>query len=251
MLGLSNYGVLKGKVTGYDESNARRDARSPHVYIHLKSNGRVYQVPINVRSSIDIHIDGIKVPNELLYLADPNFKADQITHLQQLKEGFYAIKKYNEFVSEFYGCEPKDIAVDYVRSKLFNPCAMKIYKHNIPRPNNDLTDFLINHMKKAQDHNAEIYVYGEHFTNPLGIHDVHMNQGSNTNTVNYRGRLLKSSDGVYQDGCILLQYKDHWEVVFLAFQSQSWCTDDIMGNKKAECYIYNHETNKLICDIEK
>ena len=252
MLGLSEYGVLKGKVMGYDQSNSRHNFYNPHVYIYVRSDGYKYKVLVNVRSSKNFYIKGMKVSNELLYIADADFKAEQITHLQKLKHSYYAIKSHNIFVEGNYnGTDPKDIAVDYVRSKLFDPCAMRIYKHNIPNPNNDLTDFLVNHLSKAQSHNATIYVYGERFDNPLGMHDVHMNQGSNAHTANNNGRLLNSSDGVYQDGCILFQYKDHWEAIFLAFQSQSWCTDDVNGNKMDECFIFNHRTNDLVCDIDK
>jgi uncharacterized protein YukJ len=253
MLGLSEYGVLKGKVVGFDESHSRHEFYNPHVYIYVKADSLKYKILVNVRSSKQIYIKGIRVPNELLYLADSNFQADQITHLQPLDEGYYPIKRHNEFVGEYYGCYPKDIAVDYLRSKLFDPCAMKIYRHDIPKPNNDLTDFLVNHIRKAQSKSANIYVYGERFDNSseMGMHDVHMNQGSNSHTMNEKGKLLKSSDGVYQDGCILLEYKNHWEAVFLAFQSQSWCTDDISGNKKHDCYIFNHKTHKLVCDIDK
>ncbi|ERH98051.1 hypothetical protein BTCBT_005817 [Bacillus thuringiensis T01-328] len=47
-----------------------------------------------------------------------------------------------------------------------------------------------------------------------------MNQG---NVGNFR-----KDDGIWQDGGVLFHYKDtdKWEAVFLAFQSQSWCTDD-------------------------
>lgn len=253
MSGLKEYGLLKGKVVGYDESHSRHEFRNPHVYVHVKSNDLKYKVLVNVRSSKHIYIKGVRVPNELLYIADSSFQANQITHLQHLEEGYYPIKRNNAFVSEYYECYPEDLAVDYVRGKLFDPCAMKVYKHDIPKPNNDLTDFLINHMRKAQSKNADIYIYGERFEGSSGIcmHDVHMNQGSNVHTENDRGKLLKSSDGVYQDGCILLQYKSHWEAVFLAFQSQSWCTDDVNGNKRENCYIYNHKTHRFVCDIDK
>lgn len=249
MPGLSEYGVLKGKVIGYSDLDARQDPHSPHVQIYVGCNGYKYQVQINVKSSRKIHIHGIKLPNELLYLADHNFYADQITHLQSLRQGYYPIKRYNSFVEGNYDYSPKDIAVDYIRSKLFNPCNMKIYKHNLSGSDNDLVDFLVKHIKDAQYKDATIYVYGEPFDNPLGMHDVHMNQGSNPLVTSDKGRLLKGSDGVYQDGCILLQYKSHWEAIFLAFRSQSWCTDDVSGNKIKECHVYNHKTDELICDV--
>jgi uncharacterized protein YukJ len=250
MPGLSEYGVLKGKVIGYDDSEARWDPHSPHVQIHVACNGYVYKVQINVKSSRNISIKGIRVPNELLYLADHNFQAMQITHLQKLKLGYYPIKRHNNFVSGDYGCMPEDIAIDYIRSGLFNPCSMLISEPNIPGGANDLADFLINHMKNAQEKDAIIYVYGEPFNTPLGMHDVHMNQGSNVHIKGRKKIFLQGSDGVYQDGCMLLQYQDHWEAIFLAFRSQSWCTDDVSGNKVDECHIYKHDNNEFICDLD-
>jgi uncharacterized protein YukJ len=248
--GLREYGLLKGKVTGYSDNDARQDPYSPHVQIFVGCNGYKYKVQINVKSSRNIRINGVKVPNELLYLADYNFNAEQITHLQSLKQGYYPIKRYNSFVEGNADFKPKEIAIDYIRSELFNPCDMKADKQNLSWSDKDLVDFLIKHIKAARYKDATIYVYGEPFDNPLGMHDVHMNQGSNSLVTGDKGNLLKGSDGVYQDGCILLQYKSHWEAIFLAFRSQSWCTDDINGHKIKECHIYNHRTNKLICDIE-
>jgi uncharacterized protein YukJ len=247
--GLNEYGVLKGKIIGYSDNDARHDPHSPHVQISVGCDELNYKVQVNVKSSRNIHIKGVRVPNELLYLADNNFNADQITHLQRLNQGYYTIKRHNTFVEGDYDYNPREIAIDYIRSKLFNPCNMKINKHNISWSDNDLVDFLIKHMKEAQYKDATIYIYGEPFDNPLGMHDVHMNQGSNPLVTSGSGRFLKGSDGVYQDGCILLQYKSHWEAIFLAFRSQSWCTDDVSGHKIQECHIYNHKTNELICDI--
>ncbi len=52
-----------------------------------------------------------------------------------------------------------------------------------------------------------------------GVHDIHMNQG---NSGSYR-----KDNGVYQDGCLILHYPDDtWLAVFLAFQSQTFDTDD-------------------------
>lgn len=254
MTGLREYGVLKGRVVGFDETHSRHDFHSPHFYVYVKAQGIRYKVFVNVRSSKHIYLKGSRVPNELLYIAESDFQSDQITHLQKLGEGYYPIKKHNEFITVNYGCNPGEIAVDYVRSRLFNPCEMKIYKNDKPNPDNDLTDFLTNHIKKAQSKGAIIYVYGERFQDESGascIHDVHMNQGSHAHTEIEDEKALKCSDGVYQDGCILIEYSGHWEAVFLAFQSQSWCTDEIYGHKLEDCYIFNHKTKKFVCDLER
>ncbi|MBP2632525.1 MAG: hypothetical protein H6Q70_3153 [Firmicutes bacterium] len=61
----------------------------------------------------------------------------------------------------------------------------------------------------------------------------------------------KDSNGVYQDGCILLEYPDnHWEAVFLAFQSQTWDTNNETGNLESESFIYDHVSGENICKIK-
>ena len=56
--------------------------------------------------------------------------------------------------------------------------------------------------------------------NRNGIHDIHMNQG---NVEKWKG-----DNGIWQDGGILIHFEkeEEWIGIFLAFQSQSWCTDD-------------------------
>jgi uncharacterized protein YukJ len=137
---LSEYGVLKGKVIGYSDGDARQDPYSPHVQVYVGYNGHRYKVQINVKSSRN----------------NP-------------------IKRHNSFVKRNYDYCPQEIAVDYILSKLFNPCKMEINKHNLSWSDNNLVDFLVNHIKTAQYKDATIYVYGEPYDNPLGIHDVHMN----------------------------------------------------------------------------
>lgn len=252
------YGVLKGKVSRYDEADARTNPYKPHVYIYVNSNNEEYRIAVNTKSHTEkpVIINGKHVSNDLLYIADPNFKADQITNLQKLEEGFYPIKYHNKFVyseldypsnipvdfpKSYYN--PKDIAVDFVRGKLFNPCKMVVMPSNKIGADNDLADFFQKHIENnAIKNKATIYVYGGHFINSKGLHEVHMNQGSIGPH--------KDSNGIYQDGCILLQYPNgHWEAIFLAFQSQSWITNDTTGNSIKNSFVYDHKTGKNICHI--
>ena len=70
---------------------------------------------------------------------------------------------------------------------------------------------------------ARIYVFGEPFTDGLGVHNVHYNQGDP------RGDHQRE-DGVWQDGCVLVQRADGaitaWQV---RFNTQSLHTDDATG----------------------
>jgi hypothetical protein len=57
-----------------------------------------------------------------------------------------------------------------------------------------------------------------------GVHDIHMNQGNT-------GQFARDN-GVRQDGALLLHFpaQFRWVAIFLAFQSQSFHTDDSTGN---------------------
>ena len=61
-----------------------------------------------------------------------------------------------------------------------------------------------------------------------GVHDIHMNQG-------HVGAFRKD-DGVWQDGGLIIELPDQqrWVGIFLAFQSQSWHTDDVTGHTLAD-----------------
>ena len=87
--------------------------------------------------------------------------------------------------------------------------------------------------KRAIEEKAIIYAFGErwgpeentpdsyfHFEPGNGIHDIHMNQG---NVEKWKG-----DNGIWQDGGILIHFEkeEKWIGIFLAFQSQSWCTDE-------------------------
>lgn len=203
------YGVLIGRVVN---TKQERDCNKPHYQVYIDAGeGRNYQVPINVRS-----IDN-KRP-KLLYIADDNYNADSINILPTLAHGFHKIN-YRQNIN-------REIAVDYVRSNLFNPNGMKVVGHNEPGRFDDLNEFMDHYIRRAMNNElATIYVYGMTF--PRGVHNVHMNQG---NFLFHR----KEND-IYHDGCILLHYADskQWVAIFLAFQSQSWCTDQD-GNPEQE-----------------
>ncbi|MEC0251794.1 YukJ family protein [Bacillus halotolerans] len=197
---VDNYGVLKGTVirTERDPENER----TPHLEVYvLGDNNKKYKCAVNVRSSDQ---------SEVLYYADNEFDASQITILPTMPNGFKAI---NENSSNH------EIALDYVRGNLFDATKM------VPLPNiaagerNDLYEFLEEQTNKAMEDNATIYIYGSKFSRGLGMHNVHMNQG------NAQDSQWAEDNGTWHDGGILIQFSDHWAALFLAFQTQSWCTD--------------------------
>lgn len=223
---VENYGVLKGIAINYKKEV---DYDAPHFQLEIiGEENRHYRCAINVMSS--------SAQSEVLYYADDKFSANEITHLQELQNGYSPIKE-NE--------SNHSIALDYVRDKLFDSTQMLPLPHEVTGPDNDLNDFIETYTKKAMQEKATMYIYGSKFgpenkkdkvfgfEPTYGMHNIHMNQG------NY-GR-HKKDNGTYHDGGILIQFENYWVAIFLAFLSQSWCTDK-KGNPNKFCSF--NEPNK-------
>lgn len=206
---VKKFGVLKCKVVAYKEE---RDDQDPHFQIEVVDGLDIhYRIAVNVMSS--------SAQSEVLYLVDENFNAPVITTLPDMDLGYIPINENN-----------REIALDYIRSPLFDSSAMQPLPHNIFGPDNDLNDLMTKYIQKAIDDEATLYVYGSRwgpegtrdktfrFKPGNGMHNIHMNQGN-------EGR-WKGDNGAYQDGGLLIQFEEKWVGIFLAFLSQSWCTDD-------------------------
>lgn len=213
-MSLQTYGMLRCKVIATKEE---RDKKRPHYHIHVRAGLDDYRVSVNIKS-----YDAL---SEVLFYTDENLNHGVIKEVNRLPYGF----NYNHH-----------LALDYVRSDLgFSRDDMKKIPHDLRGPNNDLNEKLDYYMTKAIETDADVFVFGTrwkisnynkpdrifHFHPSVGIHDIHMNQGN--------VRRWKKDDGVYQDGCLVIHYpnEDKWVGIFLAFQSQSWETDDSMGHR--------------------
>ncbi|HDR7694758.1 YukJ family protein [Bacillus sp. CH_48] len=225
---LFKYGVLKGKV--FDVRPVNLKDRTPHYEVHIKAAGNDYRIAINVASQDS--------PSEVLYYVSEDFNSEQITIIPTLEEGFTQVTNDNQ-----------DIALDYVRGNLFDPPKMIPLPATENGPDNDLNEKVNRYINEAKEKNATVYAYGEKFKNEKnkdkyfgfspgrGIHDIHMNQGNSSN--------WKGDDGIWQDGGILIQFEEEkrWVGMFLAFQSQSWCTDK-QGHATKPVSECNHTNSK-------
>jgi uncharacterized protein YukJ len=215
---IGNYGVLKGKVVGSDRGTP--NDRTPHFEIHVKAAAKDYRVAVNVQSQ--------QAPSEVLFLENENLSWAQLPKLKSLSAGFTPLTSNNP------------LAIDYVREPLFDRTQMKSLPANVPGQNNDLEDMVDQYIATAtKSAGAMIYAFGARFgpqagadksfgfSPELGVHDIHMNQGNS-------GSFAKD-DGVFQDGALLLYLPqgDRWIALFLAFQSQSFQTDDRTGHRAA------------------
>jgi len=218
-MGLRNYGVFAGRVVA---TRAEGGQDSPHFQIHLEGGGEDFRVAVNVLSQLS--------PSELLYVAVEHFSHPMLDTVARLRDGFTDVPS-----------AAGGIALDFIRGNLFDRAAVRPMPATSPGPDNDLAEKLDYFTSRAaQDPAARAFAFGERwgpesgvkdkifgFLPGNGVHDIHMNQGNS-------GRFV-SDDGVWQDGGLLFHFPDsnQWVAVFLAFQSQSWHTDDQTGHALA------------------
>ena len=215
---IQNYGVLKGRV--YER--IRATSKSEHFQILVNRGDNPHRIAINTKSA--------EPPSEVLFYANEDFQHPITDAIQQadLSVGFTPLPS-----------NPSGIALDFIRSNLFDVSKMVPLPSNASGNNDDLNDRLDFFIQLAiKDESAVIYAFGQHWKdnqgadqyfheiNPsTGVHDIHMNQG------NPKGGFF-ADNGVYQDGGIIIHYpsRNRWAAVFTAFQSQSFHTDDQTGN---------------------
>ncbi len=146
--------------------------------------------------------------------------------------------------------------MDYIRGNLFDPGKIIPLAHDILGPDNDLNEKISHFVERAMNDSDSVgYAFGERwgpednkkdkyfgFKPGNGIHDIHMNQGNT-------GSFIKD-DGVWQDGGLLFHFpdQDQWVGIFLAFQSQSWHTDDRTGHRITDIPIPVPEQPDVVPD---
>lgn len=212
------YGVLKGRAV--ERKLERADSRSPHFQIWMKAGNEAYRVAVNVKS--------VQVPVDLLYFVNNNFRHRLTSQLVGLQSGFHPIPASDR--------KAGGIAVDYIRSNLFDVRQMTALPANVSGAENDLFDILDLYVQRALNNpNADLYAFGEPwgpeptadkvfgFKPGRGVHNIHMNQGNR--------KPHDRENGVYQDGALLFHFRDRnqWVAAFFAFQSQAFHTDDRTG----------------------
>ena len=216
------YGVLRGRVVATEEE--RSDPVSPHYQVQVKAKGEDWRIAINVQST---DRKGGPSKEMLLYRLIEDFRHPVTDVVKSLGEGFTRLDR-----------RAGGGALDYVRGELFDPKDLRLEPANLPGENNDLNDLLDSHIQAAKgDADAQVFAFGLPwgpdqagdkvfgFKPGRGIHDIHMNQG-NPMDGGHGG-----DNGVWQDGGLLIWFPgaNRWVAVFLAFQSQSWRTDDRTG----------------------
>jgi len=93
------------------------------------------------------------------------------------------------------------------------------------------TATLVRLFQQAKANRSDVYVFGRTYKGgDLGIHDVHMNQGSSGSFVNNGRDDHNDHNDVWQDGAVLIDLGDgRWAGYFTAFTQQEVPTNDL-GN---------------------
>jgi uncharacterized protein YukJ len=209
------YTLAKGRALSHSEE---RGGKSPHFQILLDCGGVRLRLAINTRSGSSRGQEA-----ELLFLANDDFQHPLTDRLIEIPDGIHEVAS-----------NPQGLALDYQRGRMFNPREMRRIPASRPGAHNDLSDELLSRVTRAiNEPAARVYAWGSrwgpernsidhifHFMPGNGIHDIHMNQG---NMDEHR-----HDNGTWADGAIMFSIGDgaHWCAVFLAFQTQSWETDD-------------------------
>lgn len=211
-----SYQVLVGKAVDRKFATAKKN----HYEIHIKAAGEDYRIAINVQS-----VD----KSEVLYFVEPNFSHPLLAQLVAVPEGHSPVTP-----------AANGIALDYVRGGYVQQAQMQPLPISVPGDDNDLNDKIDALVQRAMNTDGIVYAFGSFFRDSpntkdeyfdfkpsQGIHDVHMNQGNDP--------AHTGDDGVFHDGALLFHYpsRNQWSAVFLAFQSQSWRTDDVTGHATA------------------
>ncbi len=205
---IASYSLLRGQPTSGKVVSSTDDT---HYQITLQATGGPFIAAVNTEST-----DG----SEVLYAIQPNFQPANPAALLALAPGMHTLSS-----------TPGGLALDYVREQIAGkPMITRAQMTLLP-----IDHTIINHatrLKNAVDillnqtiaDRGTIFAFGSAYADHGkvdGIHNIHMNQGNPLNS-------FGQDNGIWQDGSlfIYLPTPQTWTVVFLAFQTESWTTDN-------------------------
>jgi uncharacterized protein YukJ len=198
------YGVLSGRPTSRKVQGPR--GKPPHLHIKLAGGGTVFDVAVNILSA-----DG----SEILYHVNHALTPPHPDDLLRLPEGRTLLPAGNP------------LALDYVRQGIvkredMSPLSARdAGQLTASDLHNEIDDLVA---RAIRDPRSRFFAFGSEF--PDGIHDIHFNQGNPVGPD--RGPDFSGDNGTFQDGALMAYFPDdgRWLGAFIAFQTQSWSTDD-------------------------
>lgn len=244
-----DYQTLRGKVVAFAPAEP---PGNPHLWVILEAEGKKYFATINVRSKQDAPGEPVGM-SYLRYFVDHDFAHPLLPSILERPLGMAPVERSYEAG-----------ALDFQRSNLFNPNAMRVVPAEGPGEDG-LVQRLGALLQLAQLQNSEVIFYGNAFRKdnphqtdaafgytpdtPYGLDNIHMAQGDPP-AVNVR----LHENGVWHDGAAFIWGENarRMTAIFLAFQSQGWHSnasgDLIEGATGCEPprYDYSGATPQLI-----
>ncbi len=215
---IPNYSVLSGRPT----SGKVVAGRSPHYQITLQANGGPFTVAVNIQS-----VDG----SEVLYAIEENFTPPGLAALLALPFGMTALPSTAgglalDFVREQINGSPMITRAQMTLLPQYRPSGLSEEDRLLSRARSSaLQNAVVTLLNMTiADNDGVIYAFGSAYADSGrvdGIHNIHMNQGNPAGT-------FSADNGVWQDGALFIHLpaKNTWTAIFIAFQTESWNTDN-------------------------
>ena len=210
-----SYGFVKCKVVSDPALKPSRHGGETQYHLHatLKVGAESWDTAINV---------GTNDADDLLqYKLVYDFQHAIVTTLRAADNGFTDLTDKN--------ASP---ALDFLRTDLLNGTGQwretdVMDGSEAPEP----VASLLRMLNKAKAQNADVYIFGRTYTGgDLGIHDVHMNQGSSGSFLNNGRDDHNDHNAIWQDGGVMVDFGDpEMAAYFTAFTQQNVPTDSL-GN---------------------
>lgn len=208
------YGVLIGKISDYYRDNPDNYGKYYHGNLMISAPAGTYRCAIDV----DSKLSAIGVEWRTISLTDT-----KLTGVLSHGLGYHALAS-----------DPTSGAIDYIRSPIFaarSSFLMTLFtliKNRFRITGSWKRGEGIDALKELEplievtrSRGLLALIYGEPFNTGSGMHNIHQNQGDPA------GSQWWDENGVWQDGCTILQQSSHKFGVFMnKFTSQSYKTDD-------------------------
>ncbi len=208
------YGLVKCRIVGDIELRGTKRKREIQYHLHAtlsmenQDDVRQWDSAINVGTN-----DGDDL---LKYRLVFDYHHPVLDSLKQFRYGFQELKGKNEFSMDFLRGSVLDETGPWRISDVMDGSSS-------PEPVATLLRLLQNAEKEKYD----VYMFGRRYADAgFGIHDVHMNQGSQGTQYFNNGDDSKDHNDIWQDGGVLVDLGSQCAAYFAAFTKQLAPTDE-------------------------
>jgi|SRR5580698_5515907 hypothetical protein len=91
-------------------------------------------------------------------------------------------------------------------------------------------------LRRAQAGNLDVYIFGRTYTDGNGIHDVHMNQGSQSSFVNNGVDDHNDHNDIWQDGAVIVDVGQPEMAAYFTVFTQQLVPTNELGNPQANSH---------------